>query len=93
MKTYDQQQQSRGTHSHPMQQQQKKNGLQGAPFPQAAPPPVSQGATQVQDAADQQRRAALLRKGRNQSMFAGANTDTEQGQGKAGGQQLKGLLG
>lgn len=89
MKTYAQQHQPQGTHSHPMQQQQKGAG----PAPQAAPPPVSQGATQVQDAADQQRKAALLRKGQNQSLFAGAKTGTEQGQGQAGGQQLKGLLG
>jgi hypothetical protein len=61
--------------------------------PQPAPPPVTQASTQVQDASDQQRRAALLRKGQNQSMFGGANTPGEQGQGQAGGQPLKGLLG
>lgn len=61
--------------------------------PQAAPPPVTQSATQVQDAAEQQRRAALLRKGQNQSLFGGTANQSEQGQGQAGGQPLKGLLG
>lgn len=59
----------------------------------AAPPPVTQASTQVQDASEQQRRAALLRRGQNQSMFGGANAQGEQGQGQAGGQPLKGMLG
>jgi hypothetical protein len=68
-------------------------GSKSPKAPQAAPPPVTQAATQVQDASDQQRRAALLRKGQNQSMFGGANAMNEQGQGQAGGQPLKGMLG
>jgi len=90
MKHHPIQHQSR-THSLPLQQQQKGGGK--PPAPQAAPPPVSLGATQAQDASDQERRAALLRKGRNQSLFAGANNGGELGNGQAGGQQLRGLLG
>jgi len=51
----------------------------------------------VLDASEQVRKAALLRKGQNQTLFGGAQgqgqSQSQLGNGQAGGQQFKGLLG